>query len=357
MCARPAGGGLRILVLVDAHPGVGWGHLMRTRALLEALAGRRFLSVACAGRFSAHEKSLVRSWRYTILGSGGPRLRELQAAVARWRPQICIFDAYRPLERELSLAAASGARIVLFDDQESAGTTPVTLRICATPEARRRSRPRPAVRHLLGPGFLCLRRDIEALRAARRRRARAGVGGGRGQGRSQVAVGGAAVRGAHALRPAVLVSLGAGAGDETRTLVSRLRARLPWVRFRWVGSGGIREPRKVAAAMAAADAAVSAAGTTAWELAFLGTPAVVWTKVRNQLPIARAVEGKAALWCRRGRDLGAALARLLADEGLARRLSRGGRRLVDGRGARRTARALLRALEVPGGRVKESRSR
>jgi hypothetical protein len=103
-------------------------------------------------------------------------------------------------------------------------------------------------------------------------------------------------------------------------------------------------PRAAAGALAAAPAVVCTAGTTAWEAACLGVPAVLWPRVANQRPIARALDGRAAIACHRSVDLPKALARLLKDRILARRLSRQGRRMVDGQGARRIALAILREL-------------
>jgi spore coat polysaccharide biosynthesis predicted glycosyltransferase SpsG len=60
----------------------------------------------------------------------------------------------------------------------------------------------------------------------------------------------------------------------------------------------VTSPREASRAMAASQVAVSAAGTTAWELACLGVPAILWPMVKNQRPVASALDGRSALVCR-----------------------------------------------------------
>ena len=102
--------------------------------------------------------------------------------------------------------------------------------------------------------------------------------------------------------------------------------------------------------MAGVDLAVSAAGSTVWELCCLGLPAVVLATAHNQEPVARAV-GEAGLAVDVG-DLAdldparvtAAVGGLLDDAALRQRLAEEGWRAVDGAGARRVAAALRSSL-------------
>jgi UDP-2,4-diacetamido-2,4,6-trideoxy-beta-L-altropyranose hydrolase len=99
--------------------------------------------------------------------------------------------------------------------------------------------------------------------------------------------------------------------------------------------------------MAWADVAVAAAGTTAWEMAFMGLPAFLIVLAKNQEPIAKAVvDAGAAL------SLGSAtwatnegikkwLRSLTASHEVLQRMSTSGRALVDGRGAERVVTAML----------------
>jgi UDP-2,4-diacetamido-2,4,6-trideoxy-beta-L-altropyranose hydrolase len=99
----------------------------------------------------------------------------------------------------------------------------------------------------------------------------------------------------------------------------------------------------VAALMAWADVAISAGGSTCWELAFMGLPACVVVLADNQLPVARSLEAAGAAI-----DVGAwagategklldTLGDLIHDPARRRRMSQTGRQIVDGAGARRVA--------------------
>jgi len=103
------------------------------------------------------------------------------------------------------------------------------------------------------------------------------------------------------------------------------------------------------ARLAEADLAISAAGGTLWELAYLGVPTLALVRADNQRATARflAKQGVA-------RPLGegervapetiAAEIQVLVDDPVARRaMSLAGRALLDGRGAARIARALQQA--------------
>jgi spore coat polysaccharide biosynthesis predicted glycosyltransferase SpsG len=104
--------------------------------------------------------------------------------------------------------------------------------------------------------------------------------------------------------------------------------------------------------MAWADIAVAAGGSTSWELAYMGLPAIVAVLADNQAEIAAALARRQVIV-----NLGdfrrvtpatieAAVRTLLADSALRSEMSRNGRELVDGHGARRVAAALGARLRL-----------
>jgi spore coat polysaccharide biosynthesis predicted glycosyltransferase SpsG len=107
------------------------------------------------------------------------------------------------------------------------------------------------------------------------------------------------------------------------------------------------DPKDVASVMARATVAVSAAGGTCWELACLGVPTLILVAADNQGPNAAGLAhsgfalslGSIAPFP--GRRVRSSVATLLGDRRRLRRMSAAGRRLVDGRGAQRAARAVL----------------
>ena len=101
--------------------------------------------------------------------------------------------------------------------------------------------------------------------------------------------------------------------------------------------------------LAGVDLAVSAGGSTTWELCRMGVPTVLVTLAENQEDLSAAVhrEGAAVLLGRqqdvRGTQVAEAVAALAADADRRRRLSAAGQALVDGRGGARVVAALRRA--------------
>ena len=99
--------------------------------------------------------------------------------------------------------------------------------------------------------------------------------------------------------------------------------------------------------LGAADIAVAAAGSTGWELAFLGVPSLLVAMADNQRGVAEELAR-----CGAARHMGDpdtachdrlanAMADLLTSPGDRHRMSEAGRALVDGRGAARVAEIIL----------------
>jgi spore coat polysaccharide biosynthesis predicted glycosyltransferase SpsG len=143
----------------------------------------------------------------------------------------------------------------------------------------------------------------------------------------------------------VLVTVGGGSagGALARDAVAAVRATFPDARI--LAAGGLDLPGAeplpfpgtLLDVIADVDVAVSAAGTTAYELAAAGVPAVIVAVADNQ---RRVVEGaRAAGFALAGDDLAGAVAQL-ADPAVRARLQDAGPAIVDGRGAARTAAAL-----------------
>jgi len=107
------------------------------------------------------------------------------------------------------------------------------------------------------------------------------------------------------------------------------------------------DPPNVAEVMATADLAVAAAGSTVWELACLGIPALVGLTSENQVPVATSLVahgiGHSVGWFRDtpAEIVAAAVGALLDDTGARSKMREAGRDLVDGMGAARVVQRLL----------------
>jgi spore coat polysaccharide biosynthesis predicted glycosyltransferase SpsG len=99
--------------------------------------------------------------------------------------------------------------------------------------------------------------------------------------------------------------------------------------------------------IAESDIAVSAAGSTCWELCFLGLPSILVSIAEHQVPVARELDRQGnALYAGDALEmdfhkLRARVEQLLASRALRERLSRRSSELVDGVGADRVVSAML----------------
>ena len=110
----------------------------------------------------------------------------------------------------------------------------------------------------------------------------------------------------------------------------------------------LTDVRDMAQHMAWADGAVSACGSTVWELAFMGLPAVLIVVADNQVPIAAQLQEYGVFpevltldEAMDGSALPAAVRRLVADTPGRRGVGEAGRALVDGCGPARVVGHLM----------------
>jgi RimJ/RimL family protein N-acetyltransferase len=110
------------------------------------------------------------------------------------------------------------------------------------------------------------------------------------------------------------------------------------------------DPEDMPKLMAWADVAIAAAGTTAWELAYMGLPNILMILADNQIEVAKALQREGVSTVLGDRSTSgfphavAALQELLTDAEIRRHMSEQGQRLVDGAGAGRLAAELKAAL-------------
>jgi len=101
-------------------------------------------------------------------------------------------------------------------------------------------------------------------------------------------------------------------------------------------------PKNIPELMAWADIAISASGSTCWELAFMRLPAIIYPIAENQIPIAtRLFEIHAATGFSAGnlpgpKELGLFIRKFLEDQKVRRAISAVQKTLVDGTGAEKT---------------------
>jgi spore coat polysaccharide biosynthesis predicted glycosyltransferase SpsG len=290
---------------------VGFGHLMRARALARALDIEPTLSIR-----------------------GGVSARRAAAAIGRVVGDAAALDGARllvvddPSERHgrtwVRRARAHNVPCISIHDERWAHDA--DLVVAASIGA---PRPQTSAAVLYGPGFYLLDPSIAGLRRTRATGAR----------RVLVALGGG--RHVHRFAQPLADAIGARCPDATIEIAAGFSPRRPQLRgARWVtASAGL------APLLASADIAVVAGGVTLYEACALGVPAVGFAVVRPQRRAIRAFAklgalidaGLAGADGRAVRAAANAVARLLGDRRRRAATATAARRLIDGRGAARIA--------------------
>jgi UDP-2,4-diacetamido-2,4,6-trideoxy-beta-L-altropyranose hydrolase len=331
-----------IAFLTEGGPEVGLGHVSRCLAVGRAADGARLSAVT---NEDAQVAALLGALPACVMSRPWPadpasaleRLRELA-------PDVIVVDSYAA-SSELLLSLRSVAPVVVIDDLADR-RLPVDVVVNGGAGAERLPYERaPGTLFLLGPSYALLD-TCYAERPARRagsdvERIFVCLGGGR-----HVEGLVTALEAVDRVFSGCLVDVAAGPFSAGSPSLDRA-AGTGGNRIRiHRGSFGLR------ALMLAADVAISGSGVTLCELAATATPTAAVRMAGNQRPNVEAfVEAGAALPAGEvsAPDLGEAIERALrqlaGDRALRARMGERGRALVDGRGAERVARAIMRPVE------------
>lgn len=337
-----------ILLRADATSASGTGHVMRALALGQqwrasggqATLATRAMPAALARRLA--DEGVGVAW----LPAPAAADAEATAALGRaLRAPWLVADGYAFGETWQRDVRSAGLRLLAVDDDAQIGryATDALLdqNLDASPE--RYGAVAPGARLLLGSRYVLLRREF--LRCARRevrlpktaRRLLVTFGGSDPLGLTSRVL---RVLAEHHLPPLDVRAIVGPAATPAPigAAAEALAARGHTVRLAYPGV-------EMPALMAWADLAITAAGSTCWELAFLGVPAITVVVASNQAHIAErlashgvSVSGGRALDVER--CVPAALEGLLGDGAARARMACAGRATVDGLGPRRVAAAL-----------------
>jgi UDP-2,4-diacetamido-2,4,6-trideoxy-beta-L-altropyranose hydrolase len=327
----------------DAGAGIGIGHVMRCLTLAETMRARGFV---CA--LATDEAGLA--------AVPPTRLREVAILPAAATPpgtDILVVDHYG-----LGAAYERGARawaksVLAIDDlADRAHDCDLLLDPGIGRAARDYAGLVPAqCRFLLGPDFAPQRPSFRAARERRLPRGR------RAARRVLVSLGGTDPDG---LTLTVLDGIAEADLDLDIDVVLPARAPcFPAAERKCASLGATLHAGAddLSALMAAADLCIGAGGTTAWERACLGLPALMIETAANQRSNIAGFEragAAVAVAPVTAATVSRALAGLARDAGRLEAMSRAAAALCDGRGAERVADAILQELAAPGGRRRAS---
>lgn len=302
----------RLILRVDGGGAIGWGHVARCFALAQAWIDKGAAATVAS-------RSLPTEWakRCDREGIDVREPERVDYQTADW----VVLDGYHFGDMDRRAIASAGSRVVVIDDhglsQSALADVIVDQNLGATAFAY--DGRRNGTELLLGPRYALLRREFGWRRAQERPSAP--------RARS------------------VVVSMGGSPSLSTETAFAAVLAREELAGLELIRLSGADD---VASVMAGAELALAASGATCWELCCMGLPAVLVAVADNQMALARALEAE-------GVALNAGPVETIDPEGIARALTRlahdpaartemgrRGKRLVDGRGAKRVV-AYLRA--------------
>lgn len=319
---------LKVLVLTEGGSGIGFGHIVRCVSLCDAFEENGIIpeiiihgDETVAGMLKGKTHS-VRNWR-----------QEKQWLSSLTDTDVVVIDSYLA-DRGVYEAISKSVRVPVYIDDNKRMDYPDGIVINGGINAERLNYPEnDDVEYLLGCQYIPLRkafRDVPAKEI-----------------RENVA--------------AIMVTFG---GDDVRNLTLKVLEMLikeyPGLSRQIVIGNGCRNVERIEAVadndtrlhyhpdaetmrniMLASDIAISAAGQTLYELARVGVPAIAVAVAENQL---NNVEGwkkegfiEYAGWWEDGRmldNIHKAIKRL-EDKGRRKNMSKTGRSLVDGKGAKR----------------------
>jgi UDP-2,4-diacetamido-2,4,6-trideoxy-beta-L-altropyranose hydrolase len=341
-----------ILIRADASVRTGTGHVMRCLALAQAWseAGGRPVILQASGTAALSERiareGIERRTHDAAAGSAEDAVLTAEAA-RRLGAEWVVADGYAFDSRWQRRVREAGLRLLLIDDfgHADAYDTDVVLNQNASARASLYPSRGAATRLLLGTRYALLRREFRDPLPPQP--------GTAGRLRLLVTMGGSDADDATGM---VVDSLATLPGLDVTVVAGGSNPHLAGLRRRIESTGPtfrlIVDSSEMPLLMSRADAAISASGSTVWELARAAVPTALLVTAENQTGIAAALAAAGAA-LRLGRhpgltadELRPALSAWLADpQGRAAMAARASQ-LVDGHGARRVCAALRSSLRI-----------
>jgi UDP-2,4-diacetamido-2,4,6-trideoxy-beta-L-altropyranose hydrolase len=339
-----------VVFRVDASTAVGTGHVMRCLALAEHWRARHG-----SAAFAMAEVNPALQRRLTDCGCEVVVMNAVAASAqdadrvgtlaaergAKW----VIVDGYHFGADYQKLLRDAGLRVLFVDDYGHSTHYYANMVLNQNAYAAESLYPRREsdTGLLLGSQFVLLRPEFEARRSWRReikavgRKLLVTMGGSDPENETAKVLRALPAVAVDGLEILVLLGGSNPYAESLRKTASSISHRLKFV----------EDSSDVAELMTWPDAAISAAGTTCWEMCFLGLPFLTISVASNQQPIAHELQKRGA-----GLHLGSSsqvtsekiaieLTSLLQSATRREGMSRSGRALIDGYGAQRVIAAML----------------
>jgi len=332
-----------VSIRADANPRIGYGHMMRMLAVAKQLREThgnsiQFFSAPDSDTSIVHEAG----FKTCLLSGPGVGVDEMLQILNPPNGPV-ILDSYEVDETDLERLRSAGFRVTLFDDGKRLTNYPCELVIDSAPEAAQLGYSSSTNAHFcLGTDYYPLREEFVKAR-------------------SKCRVFGPIEN--------ILVTFGGSDPfDQTTRVLSLLKQTGLGSKITAILGGGYegaaeilaatvpeitvhRNPSDIAALMAKSDLAISSAGGTAFEIAYMGLPSLLMSLSIDQEPIARALNNQDCAynlghWDRCSEmEIQTAIEKMSRDRDRRERYSRNASDVVDGNGTARIASEILRIWE------------
>ena len=338
-----------ILIRADANVAIGTGHVMRCLALAQAWQDAGGDAIFAMADCSSSLKGRLQKELLGVLeisptpGSPEDARQTAHLAHAHSAAWVTVDGYHFGADYQRTLRAA-GLKIFFLDDYGHARDycADVVLNQNLSADECLYERREPYSRLLLGPRYCMLRREFHPWREQKREIAPLGhrvlvtMGGSDPQNFTEKAINALRLIDDPKLDAAIVVGGSNLHSQSLQGVAAGIGKRV----------GFYRDAQNIAELMAWADIAISAAGTTSWELCMLGLPSILISLAENQVPVAQELHSRGCAIHLGGPQqvsseiLATQAAQLLNSENRRRGMSSDCRDLLDGRGAMRVVAAL-----------------
>lgn len=342
-----------LLIRADASAAIGTGHVMRCIALAQAwqdVGGGAVYAMAqgtdsIRARLTRESCQLI---NINISGAGDDLRQTVSIAQAR-NCEWVVVDGYQFGADYQNGLKAAGLRVLFLDDyghsQDYAADFVLNQNVSANPTLY--SNRQRGTRLLLGPRYATLRREFNPWINWERKptphchRLLVMMGGSDQANVTAKVLEGLCKARINDLDTTVLVGGSNSQFPELQTLAASSGLKLQL----------LRDVSNIGEIMAVADIAISAAGSTCWELCLLGLPSLLIDVADNQSAVAKALHQRGCAVHIGNHSVSAEtvvekLKWLVANHELRQSLARRSRELVDGKGAARVVSVLRGASTV-----------
>jgi UDP-2,4-diacetamido-2,4,6-trideoxy-beta-L-altropyranose hydrolase len=340
---------MNLLLRTDASIATGTGHVMRCLALAQAwqdIGGRAiFLMSETTPAVAERLQSASCEVRVISAEAGAQEDSRQTAALAREQhAEWVVVDGYQFGADYQQVLKSAGLKVLFMDDfghgERYSADLVLNPNVCAG-EALYQNR-EPYTRLLLGTRYCMLRREFNVWRQWQRELPRVAR-------QVLVTMGGSDPENVTGRVLEALSSDKNGRFEdlETTVVIGGSNPHYGSLEPRAARGGGKvtvrRDTTQIAQLMSAADVAISAAGSTCWELCLLGLPSLLVDVAANQTALAQELDRRGcAIHLGNSRDVSVEtiadqLEKLIRSQEVRQSLSRASRALVDGNGARRVA--------------------